>query len=553
MRFGSSRLAVRCAAWMLRGFCLFALYPLFQLHGVRWTACFLAIPVLICSEAYVAVLAAWMGACLLADPVLAWPGLRFAAFLILAAAFALFGIWPARDEENIHRRIAVRCAGYAQAGALLGMALAGMGLFFRNTPSWYLSVIILCLGITCWALFRQTRRSWKTFLMNGVLLCVASACAFGMLELGIRFRYGTALRLNLDCWMYHPTVGRTLRPNSQGTISIHLSAKADGPMRTVGIKISSQGLRDRPCPAPVPGEIRIVVLGDSFAFGWGLEEEETISRVLERKLHERFPDRPITVLNGGVDNYGPWQEKVFLEERCLPLQPTIILHELFPGNDVENCLTRVGKFPQAYNRLAVASMLHFQHRGALPVRAEEWLQSHCMTYRFVVRSRQLDSPLASLLWRSRFSGPQPSLDLPEPAPRPFNLEPCLREEYPVLQEGWTLFQAEVMEVFRLCREKRLGYAAFTIPDVLSINDASWKWATKVVGENAYERCKDVRVTEQFLGDHAIDFVPITRKMLEYPNRNDLYYTFDGHLSPKGAELTAELLAEYLLEHHFQFR
>jgi hypothetical protein len=258
-----------------------------------------------------------------------------------------------------------------------------------------------------------------------------------------------------------------------------------------------------------------------------------------------------SVLNGGVDNYGPWQERIFLEERCLPLKPTLVLHELFPGNDIENSLAKIGKYPRAYNRESKKWSVESRNQSAFPLRAEDWLHEHCMAYKLAVRAEKLDSPLASLLWRCRFAGPKPFVDLPASEPRPFNLEPCLREWYPALQEGWEIFEADTLATQELCARKNVDYIAFAIPEFCNILDGAWRWATRPLGQEAYDRHKDVRITEEFLTQSALPFIPLTAVMMAYPDRNKLYYGYDGHLTPEGAELVANELAKGLIERYLK--
>ena len=63
-------------------------------------------------------------------------------------------------------------------------------------------------------------------------------------------------------------------------------------------EISTQGLRDREFAVPKPpGLLRILVLGDSVAFGHGVAASEAFPRVLEDLLNSA--DRPVEVVNGG--------------------------------------------------------------------------------------------------------------------------------------------------------------------------------------------------------------------------------------------------------------
>lgn len=72
----------------------------------------------------------------------------------------------------------------------------------------------------------------------------------------------------------------------------------DGPDR-----ISEQGLRDQAFQMPKPeGKFRIAVVGDSIAYGYGLSQEQMISRQLERRLHGLGMVN-VEVLNFGVTAY----------------------------------------------------------------------------------------------------------------------------------------------------------------------------------------------------------------------------------------------------------
>jgi len=96
-------------------------------------------------------------------------------------------------------------------------------------------------------------------------------------------------------------------------------------------RVSSLGLRGAALASqPEEGARRVVVLGDSFAFGLGVDEDETFSAQLEALLGER--GRRTEVANLGVPGYHSGQELAWLLRAGFALDPDLVLL-LYYGND----------------------------------------------------------------------------------------------------------------------------------------------------------------------------------------------------------------------------
>jgi len=67
---------------------------------------------------------------------------------------------------------------------------------------------------------------------------------------------------------------------------------------------------------PKPADrYRVLVLGDSFSFGWGVELKDAWHTTMAREL--QAPDgRTLEVVDAGVPGWTPLQEFVFLEQRA---------------------------------------------------------------------------------------------------------------------------------------------------------------------------------------------------------------------------------------------
>ena len=92
-------------------------------------------------------------------------------------------------------------------------------------------------------------------------------------------------------------------------------------------KINSMGMRGPEWP-PLQddGAIRVLVIGDSFAFGEGVAYENIFPTLIEERLQERSPsDVRYRVLNAAVSGYGTSQELVQLERLIPIVQPRTVL------------------------------------------------------------------------------------------------------------------------------------------------------------------------------------------------------------------------------------
>jgi hypothetical protein len=76
---------------------------------------------------------------------------------------------------------------------------------------------------------------------------------------------------------------------------------------------------------------RVLILGDSFVFGVGLDAGERFSDVLGRAL-----PADVEVINAGVPGWGTDQEMLFYESSLRRLQPDVVVLTFLGQNDVVN-------------------------------------------------------------------------------------------------------------------------------------------------------------------------------------------------------------------------
>jgi lysophospholipase L1-like esterase len=95
------------------------------------------------------------------------------------------------------------------------------------------------------------------------------------------------------------------------------------------IKTNSQGLRDvEHTWKKEEGTVRILGLGDSFTFGWGVKLEESFLKQLERRLTEET-GRKAETINAGVPGYGLNHYYIYLKNIGVKYQPDVIVISYF--------------------------------------------------------------------------------------------------------------------------------------------------------------------------------------------------------------------------------
>lgn len=122
-----------------------------------------------------------------------------------------------------------------------------------------------------------------------------------------------------------PSLRYRLAPNFRGTLANHTEF-------VTTVAINSLGLRG-PEISPEPGDARrILMLGDSFVFGWGVEAEEAVAAQLETELASR--GQAVEVINAGHPGWGLRDELTWLERDGLRLEPDLVLLGILMNNDL---------------------------------------------------------------------------------------------------------------------------------------------------------------------------------------------------------------------------
>lgn len=235
--------------------------------------------------------------------------------------------------------------------------------------------------------------------------------------------------------VFSPTYGWTPRAGA--------SAVVEGG----AVTINPSGHRGREVPfARRFDRERVVVLGDSIAFGLGVSDDETFTHLLDVR------DNGIAAVNLAVQGYGPDQELLVLLHEGLRYDPDVVALAFCAANDLADAMLPVslydGRAPKPRFRLAGDHLvldeagLRLTPAGTLV----QWLddRSHLFN-RLSGLAAQRPAPAS---WHARYAE-------------------ALHDEDYALKLGVAL----VREMSRVCRVRGIRFLVLVFPDTSSYREA----------------------------------------------------------------------------------
>lgn len=291
-----------------------------------------------------------------------------------------------------------------------------------------------------------------------------------------------------------PVVGVTLTPGFSGS------------MRTsefeYRVAINDLGMRDGSVAAKPPGVSRVLVIGDSFVHGVGVDLEDSLPKALERRLAAALgPGRPVEAYNGGVPGYSPFQELHLLRRLAPAVEPDLVVLVFFTGDDFTGNAPRVP-----------------------PSRARRGLRTRLSIHSSLFRAFDR-FVLARLKGRERY-------DL-------HRLEPTAE------------FAARRREVIDLLAEVRAAAAnhgapllVVLCPRYTQVYDSAWAKAALVyrLGEDEYSPLEPNRGFGALLEAEGFWTVDLLEPLRREGGERRLHFPVDGHWNREGNEFVAGVLA-----------
>lgn len=352
-----------------------------------------------------------------------------------------------------------------------------------------------------------------------VLLVLALTVSVIMIEIVVRltlpqlYRTGPRGLFALD-----PPRRYRLAPGLHGTIEVVGEF-------SFNMSTNSLGMRGPEVGDKTPETLRILALGDSFTFGFGVELEETFIALAEEQLRAKI-SQGIEILNSGVPAYGLPDELAWLEHYGLPLEPDSVLVNICLANDLFNATEE-----------EIDKDIYKGSQGADRRSLNAWLFRHSHSYRLASQATPVRSifglPEAWFITRSR-KITQMHTDKPSD----------------LVLKGRRENRAALARLAELARQHDFRLSAMLIPNHYHMVPALWERHLRFFGLDPADYDPDV--PRRFFLDTLAELdIPVLDLLpLIQPKLNDgeqLYFKRDPHWTPAGNSFVADALSAFIIE------
>ena len=375
--------------------------------------------------------------------------------------------------------------------------------------------------------------------MVSVTLAVLAALLVGELA----FRVFWLKQLTIRAGIEHPHFHHRLKPYETYAFT---SAEFNAGTRT-----NRYGLRgpDPVVPKP-PGVIRILMLGDSFTFGFPVQDQETFCVLIEQGL--RAQGYPVDVVNGGVSGASPTLHYIALRDQFLDFDPDLVMLWYDMGDIQEDQWFQKNLLYDKAGRIVRCDPYYIHGRFSV----WEWLKHWSALAKYV------DAKVLRTVARLRLLGfggylkvklrgerakvaiarlkrEQHAEDLAE-YDRFLLLRESSTEE--MLAPYWALSRRYLVMIRDLLAERGIPFMLGIYPYGMVVGPDQWAEGRTFWGferGKTYDAGPALAVFEGFSRTERVPLINTFPAFREAAKTERLFYDQDGHMTPAGQRLIAE--------------
>jgi len=307
-------------------------------------------------------------------------------------------------------------------------------------------------------------------------------------------------------------------------------------------KTNELGLRDQPLKQETLGR-RILVLGNSFVEGWGVEEEQGIVRVAEIYLNKTAA-KPLQIINGGMSGFGVAQSYILGRELISMVAPSALVFVYISTMvQADQSFLRLAEFDSngyatGLNPDALLGPTSSKNTTEPPSNnLFGSLARHSALASFIVQR------LASKAAQNAIKAGDPDSDLLAGLRAEKNRLAALHE--PSLKH--------VKAIAELAKSAGIPFLVIHLPMPHQLSESEWAQGRTAYGlERKIYTSDDVFIVARFCAANKINCVAahsyLTEIVKNANNAKRFYYSYDFHPNSAGYEVTGYWMADEFKKH-----
>jgi lysophospholipase L1-like esterase len=361
---------------------------------------------------------------------------------------------------------------------------------------------------------KSNGKTFLRYLRDGLIIVSIGILLMIVSEIVVRFFYPQDLDVhekdNLPLAMVDSVLGHVYRPNTAATVK--------WPEYAASYAINTDGMRDEAIHPSVKNDstIRILLLGDSFAFGVGVDYDDTWGAIAERKWRENGIN--VEFIKAGVSGYDTRLELLYLRRLVPKYHPDIVLIAFLQNDLITNL------------PLAASDSLEGEHsmrEDSLTVRGQGDKLSH---FQLVTLAKRMLLANDFIYTRMYFTTNR-SVYYSYPANETLNRQVEITKEL-------------LLRIKEYCDQNGAGLFILSIPQEIQVIMKARNYSVSGINIGFVDE-----VFFQFARDHKFVWIPAFDALAKKyrSDFDDIYFRLDGHINKRGTQVLGDFLYQSMAE------
>lgn len=313
-------------------------------------------------------------------------------------------------------------------------------------------------------------------------------------------RNKTGERLS-ECLVKDKNLDHVLQPNCSGKI-VNRDFKTD--FKTNNLGFVGPEISDKK-----DDRLRVVLVGDSFVEGWGVNIKDRFDQI---NLDG------VEIINIGVRSYSPFLEKILLDKYLDKINPDLVIQflDFSDFHDDFYYMNKMGVKIDSYPYQENSFFLRLINKSSLLTELYKFFATRFYNNKRELRMVNLTNDIA--LFARAY-------------------------DWQNYDRAWDLVRKNISETKNMLLDKSIDYSLVVVPRGIHVGEKEWDDARVVLGlkrDLIYDPPEIFKMSE-------IDLLK-DLKEAEKESPGDLYFSFDGHWTPRGHAVVKQSVEEYLTKY-----